>query len=84
MTPNERLLTLGLYVTELTGRCSGNPKPREGMIAALVGHSQNSITLGIYFEGPEMRAARRAVNSIHLPPLDGSPVAEPQSITPRS
>lgn len=61
-----------------------HPKPPEGMISALVGHSQNSITLGVYFEGPEMKAARRAVERIKLPPLDGSPVIQPEAVTPRS
>ena len=68
----------------VTTGLNARPKPPEGMIAALVGHSQNSITLGVYYEGPEMMAARKAINRIKLPPLDGSPIIQPQSVTPRN
>lgn len=52
-------------------------------IAALVGHAREGMTLGVYSEGPEMRAARQAVAKIKLPPLDGSPVEQPQAVTPK-
>lgn len=50
----------------------------------LVGHVRKGMTLGRYSEGPEMIAAREAVEKIKLPPLDGSPIFEPEAITPRS
>lgn len=53
------------------------------LIAAIVGHKRSGITLGRYSEGPEMRAARRAVLKVKLPPLDGSPIIEPRALTPR-
>lgn len=53
------------------------------MISALVGHTRQRMTLGVYSEGPEMREARRAINKIQLPPLDGSPVKQPMAITPK-
>ncbi|MGB3337636.1 MAG: phage integrase SAM-like domain-containing protein [Devosia sp.] len=58
--------------------------PPVGMIEALVGHVPKGITLSVYSEGPEMLAARRTVRKITLPPLDGSPVTEPQAVTPRN
>ncbi|WP_164854917.1 tyrosine-type recombinase/integrase [Devosia sp. 1566] len=60
---------------------SGSPEP---LIAAIVGHTRKGMTLGHYSEGPEMIAAREAVERIKLPPLDGSPVIQPEAITPRS
>jgi len=48
----------------------------ENMIAAIVGHKRGSITLDVYSEGPKMRAARRAIARIKLPPLDGSAIKE--------
>ena len=53
------------------------------LIAAIVGHKRSGITLGRYSEGPEMRAAKRAVLKVRLPPLDGSPIVEPRAVTPR-
>lgn len=48
----------------------------EAMISAIVGHKRGSITLDVYSDGPKMRAARRAIAKIKLPPLDGSPIRE--------
>lgn len=59
---------------------SGSPEP---LIAAIVGHTRKGMTLGHYSEGPEMIAAREAVEKVKLPPLDGSPVIQPEAITPR-
>ena len=56
----------------------------EALIAAIVGHTRKGMTLGHYSEGPEMTAARKAVEKVKLPPLDGSPVNQPEAITPRS
>lgn len=56
----------------------------EPLIAAIVGHTRKGMTLGRYSEGPEMVAAREAVEKIKLPPLDGSPIFEPEAITPRT
>ncbi|WP_238298503.1 tyrosine-type recombinase/integrase [Methylobacterium soli] len=50
------------------------------LISGIVGHANGSITLDVYSEGPEMRAARRAMPKLRLPPLDGSPVTEPMQI----
>jgi integrase len=58
--------------------------PPEGMISALVGHAREGMTLGVYSEGPEMKAARRTVSKIKLPPLDGSPVIQPEAVTPKT
>ena len=57
--------------------------PPVGMIEALVGHTRKGITLSVYSEGPEMQAARKTVEKIKLPPLDGSPISEPEAVTPR-
>jgi integrase len=56
----------------------------ESLIAAIVGHTRKGMTLGHYSEGPEIMAAREAVEKVRLPPLDGSPVIQPEAITPRS
>lgn len=61
-----------------------HPPAPSGMIDALVGHTRPGMTLGVYSEGPEMKAARRAIEKIKLPPLDGSPIFEPEAVTPRS
>ena len=53
------------------------------MIAAIVGHKREGLTLGRYSEGPEMEAVKAAVAKVQLPPLDGSPVREAQALTPR-
>ncbi|MGU3340790.1 tyrosine-type recombinase/integrase [Methylobacterium mesophilicum] len=50
------------------------------MISAVVGHKRGSITLDVYSEGPKMRAARRAVARIKLPPLDGREIKEDQGL----
>jgi len=55
----------------------------DGTIAAIVGHAREGMTLGVYSEGPEMIAARKAIRRIKLPPLDGSPIFEPEAVTPR-
>lgn len=57
--------------------------PPVGMIEALVGHTRKGITLSVYSEGPEMQAARKTIRKINLPPLDGTPVSEPEAVTPR-
>lgn len=56
----------------------------EGTIAAIVGHTRKGMTLGVYSEGPVMIAARKAIRKVKLPPLDGSPIFEPEAVTPRS
>ena len=53
------------------------------LLAAIVGHKRSGLTLGRYSEGPEMKAAKAAVEKVRLPPLDGSPVTEAQALTPR-
>jgi integrase len=53
-------------------------------ISAIVGHAIKGMTLGHYFEGPEMIAARKAIRGVKLPPLDGSPIYEPEAVTPRT
>lgn len=53
------------------------------LIAAIVGHQRSGLTLGRYSAGPEMKAAKLAIAKVKLPPLDGSPVLEAQSLTPR-
>jgi Site-specific recombinase XerD len=63
------------------GERAGVPEP---LLAAIVGHTRKGMTLGRYSEGPEMVAAREAVEKIKLPPLDGSPIFEPEAITPRT
>lgn len=60
---------------------AGTPDP---LIAAIVGHTRKGMTLGHYSEGPEMIAARKAIRKVKLPPLDGSPIFEPEAVTPRS
>jgi integrase len=52
---------------------AGVPGP---MVASIVGHARGSITLDVYSKGPAMRAARKAIARIKLPPLDGSPIEE--------
>lgn len=53
------------------------------LIAAIVGHKRSGITLGLYSEGPEINAARDIIAKIKLPPLDGSPIVEPEALAPR-
>ena len=55
----------------------------DAMIAAIVGHTRKGMTLGHYSEGPEMVAARKAIRRVKLPPLDGTPIFEPEAVTPR-
>lgn len=52
------------------------------MISAIVGHKRSSITLDVYSEGPHMRAARRAIAKLRLPPLDGSLIREEMGLRP--
>ncbi|WP_144765882.1 tyrosine-type recombinase/integrase [Methylobacterium dankookense] len=54
------------------------------MISAIVGHKRSSITLDVYSEGPHMRAARRAIAKLKLPPLDGSPIRDEMTLRPRA
>lgn len=56
----------------------------EELIAAIVGHKRGSITLDVYSEGPDMRRAREAIAKLRLPPLDGSPIREVQSLRARA
>lgn len=56
---------------------------RPELIAAIVGHKRSGMTLGRYSEGPDMKAARRAIAAVKLPRLDG-PVTEDRALTPRS
>lgn len=53
------------------------------LIAAIVGHKRSGITLGRYSEGPEWQRACDCVEAVALPPLDGSPIVEARSLTPR-
>ncbi|WP_457812256.1 DUF6538 domain-containing protein [Sinorhizobium meliloti] len=41
----------------------------EGIIAAVIGHKRNGITLGIYSAGPLLEQARRCVEAVKLPVL---------------
>lgn len=59
---------------------AGNP---EALIAAIVGHKRTGMTLGRYSEGPEWQAARRCIDSVKLPPTDGSLIKEARSLSPR-
>lgn len=54
------------------------------MISAIVGHKHGSITLDVYSEGTTMQRARRAVAKVKLPPLDGSPIREIQTVRARA
>lgn len=56
----------------------------DATISAIVGHTRKGMTLGHYSEGPEMIAARKAIRRVKLPPLDGSPIFEPEAVTPRT
>lgn len=56
---------------------------REPLIAAIVGHKRPGMTLGLYSGGPEFEEAREAIALVKLPPLDGSPVPEERSLSPR-
>lgn len=60
---------------------AGAPDP---LIAAIVGHKRDGITLGRYSDGPDMRAAREAIARIALPPLDAGPIPEERTLRPRS
>lgn len=42
----------------------------EHLIAAVVGHKRNSITLGLYSAGPLVEQARRCVEAVKLPSLE--------------
>lgn len=55
---------------------------RPELISALVGHKRTGMTLGRYSEGPEMKAARKAIARLKLPSLVGT-VVEAQPVTPR-
>jgi integrase len=54
------------------------------LISAIVGHQRSSITLDVYSEGPAMKAARRAIAKLRLPPLDGSPIREETGLMTRN
>ncbi len=56
---------------------------REPLIAAIVGHKRPGMTLGLYSGGPEFEEAIEAIALVKLPPLDGSPVVEARSLSPR-
>lgn len=53
------------------------------VISAIVGHARGTITLDVYSEGPAMKAARRGIAKLRLPPLDGSPVLEEEGLMGR-
>jgi integrase len=55
----------------------------ESLIAAIVGHKRPGITLGRYSEGPDMKAARKAIAKIALPPLDAGPIPEARTLRSR-
>lgn len=50
------------------------------LLSAIVGHKRGSITLDGYSEGPEVQMARLAIEFVKLPPLDGSPIPEPETL----
>lgn len=47
----------------------------EHIIAAVIGHKRNGITLGIYSRGPLLEQARRCVEAVNLPDLAPSHAA---------
>lgn len=53
------------------------------LISAIVGHQRGSITLDTYAEGASLELARKAIAKIKLPPLDGSPIREIQTVRAR-
>jgi len=55
----------------------------ENIIKAVVGHKRQGITLSKYSAGPELRQAKRVVESVKLPALDKGPVPEPRIMMPR-
>lgn len=59
---------------------------REGvngdLIAAIVGHKREGMTLGLYSSGPELQAALDAISLVKLPPLDGTPIVEARGLRP--
>lgn len=59
---------------------AGFPEP---LIAAIVGHKREGITLGRYSEGPDWKRAKRCISAVKLPPLDHGPITEERSLTPR-
>lgn len=48
----------------------------ESLIAAVVGHKRNGMTLGTYSAGPLIAQARRVVEAVKLPTLEQSKVEE--------
>ena len=55
----------------------------EPMIAALVGHKQTSITLGIYSDGELIERAAEAVGRLRIPGVNGESIVEPRVIRVR-
>ncbi len=53
------------------------------LISAIVGHQRGSITLDTYSESTTIARAREAVARVKLPPLDGSPIREIQTVRAR-
>lgn len=50
------------------------------LLSAMVGHKRGSITLDLYSEGPSAKMARLAIEFVKLPPTDGSPIVEPETL----
>lgn len=50
------------------------------LLSAMVGHKRGSITLDTYSEGPEGKRARLSIEFVKLPPLDGTPIIEPETL----
>lgn len=53
------------------------------LISAIVGHQRGSITLDTYSESTTIARAREAIAKVQLPPLDGSPIREIQTVRAR-
>lgn len=53
------------------------------LVSAIVGHQRGSITLDTYSESTTIARAREAISRVKLPPLDGSPIREIQTVRAR-
>jgi integrase len=49
---------------------------RSELIASIVGHNRGNVTLDVYSEGPDLIAAREAIEKIRMPELSGTEYAE--------
>lgn len=64
------------FITEAERVSNGN----KDLVAAIVGHSRNSITFDLYSDGPKFQQAKRCIEKIKLPPLTQTPVEEPRGL----